>query len=204
MWSHHENTILSKIITQLNEDLNCPEDAEELKKFILRLIKTGDRKMVDLCTMAEKAFFHPDTKGSNSVKKVLPAILKVSSFLRETYGRPIYGAPNGIPSLNFSSPEGFEWIDIAVGSVSNPYARLKKYAEDLSSENPKDKSSIIAEGGAAATAYGRLQFENIDDGTRERIKSSLLRYCELDTLAMVMIVQAWREDVLQLGRAQGR
>ena len=201
MWSHHENTILSKIITQLNEDIDPPEDAEELKKFILRLIKTGNRKMVDLCTMAEKAFFHPDTKGSNSIKKVLPAILKVSSFLRETYGRPIYGAPNGIPSLNFSSPEGFEWIDIAVGSVSDPYARLKKYAEDLSSENPKDKSSIIAEGGAAATAYGRLQFENIDDGTRERIKSSLLRYCELDTLAMVMIVQAWREDTNLINRA---
>ena len=51
----------------------------------------------------------------------------------------------------------------------------------------------IAEGGAAAMAYGRLQFEDLTDSDRNLIKSALLRYCELDTLAMVMIVEAWRE-----------
>jgi len=40
-------------------------------------------------------------------------------------------------------------------------------------------------------AYARLQFEDLDNETRLRIKDSLLRYCELDTLAMVMVVQAW-------------
>jgi len=29
--------------------------------------------------------------------------------------------------------------------------------------------------------------------TRAKINEALLRYCELDTLAMVMIVQAWRD-----------
>jgi hypothetical protein len=28
--------------------------------------------------------------------------------------------------------------------------------------------------------------------TRLKIREALLRYCELDTLAMVMIVQGWR------------
>ena len=196
MWSHHENTILSKIILQLTEDSNRPEDTEDLISFIRCLIKMGDREMVDLCKIAEKTFFHPDTKGSNSIKKVLPAILKVSSVLRETYSKPIYGSPNGIQSLNFSSPSGFAWIDITEGSVADPYSRLKKYAEDVLPEDAEDKSSsIIAEGGAAATAYARLQFEDMDNGTRERIKSSLLRYCELDTLAMVMVVQGWRQDI---------
>ena len=55
-------------------------------------------------------------------------------------------------------------------------------------------SSIIADGGAAATAYARLQFESISDDARAQIISSLLRYCELDTLAMVMVVQAWQEQ----------
>ena len=196
MWSHHENTILSKIILQLTEDSNRPEDTEDLIGFIRRLIKMGDREMVDLCKISEKTFFHPDTKGSNSIKKVLPAILKVSSVLRETYSKPIYGSPNGIQSLNFSSPSGFAWIDITEGSVADPYSRLKKYAEDVLPEDAEDKSSsIIAEGGAAATAYARLQFEDMDNETRERIKSSLLRYCELDTLAMVMVVQGWRQDI---------
>ena len=59
-------------------------------------------------------------------------------------------------------------------------------------EEPDDEgASIIAEGGAAAMAYARLQFEDLDDQTRLRIKDSLLRYCELDTLAMAMVVQAW-------------
>ena len=52
--------------------------------------------------------------------------------------------------------------------------------------------SIIAEGGAAATAYARLQFEQMDAQTRERIKSALLRYCELDTLAMVRLWEVFR------------
>ena len=194
MWSHHENTILSHILRQLEEDPSPPEDAENLAVFLKGLIKGGDRAMVDLCALAEKAFFHPDTKGSSSIKKVLPAILKVSKILKDTYSRPIYGAPDGIPSRNFASPEGFAWLEATDG---DPYARLKQYAKDMlpSGVPLEDRSSIIAEGGAAATAYAKLQFEDMDAAKRERIKSALLRYCELDTLAMVMILQAWREMI---------
>ncbi len=196
MWSHHENTILSKIIEQLAKDPNRPVDADALTDFIKHLIKGGDRAMVDLCTMAEKSFFHPDTNGGNSIKAVLPAILKVSEVLREIYSRPIYGAPNGIVSLNFSSPNGIAWIDIeADGTASNPYAKLKQLAIGMIPDEAKDfegNVSAIAEGGAAATAYARLQFEDMDKQTRERICAALLRYCELDTLAMVMVVQAWQ------------
>jgi hypothetical protein len=31
------------------------------------------------------------------------------------------------------------------------------------------------------------------------IREALLRYCELDTLAMVMIVQGWQEAVGEMG-----
>ena len=51
----------------------------------------------------------------------------------------------------------------------------------------------IAQGGAAATAYARLQLEDLSEDDRARIEKALLRYCELDTMAMVMIVEAWRE-----------
>ena len=57
----------------------------------------------------------------------------------------------------------------------------------------------ITEGGAAATAYARLQFEDVDAVTRKTIRDALLRYCELDTLAMVMIVQAWLEFLGEVG-----
>jgi hypothetical protein len=51
----------------------------------------------------------------------------------------------------------------------------------------------LAQGGAATTAYGRLQFGDMPPQERERINTALLRYCELDTLAMVMIYQAWKD-----------
>ena len=154
--------------------------------------------MVDLCDLAGKAYFHPDTQGSSSIKKVLPAILKGSALLKNRYSKPIYGSPGGMPSLNFASPEGFAWIDVSTdGTVSDPYGRLKAMARDMLPEGVDVEAgddSIIAEGGAAATAYARLQFEQMDVQTRDRIKSALLRYCELDTLAMAMIVEAWRAD----------
>ncbi len=88
----------------------------------------------------------------------------------------------------------------ADGTVSDPYDRLKAMARDMLPEGVDvvaGDDSIIAEGGAAATAYARLQFEQMDAQTRELIESALLRYCELDTLAMAMIVEAWRADCLE-------
>jgi hypothetical protein len=195
MWSQHENTILSAIIQQLSTDAAAPDDAKVLIEFMLTLTTGGERAMIDLCTFAEKAFYHPDTKGGNSIKQVLPAILKVSTTLREIYSKPIYGAPHGIPSINFSSGTGFTWVDIAAdGSTIEPYALLKQYAKEMLLEGADDKTSVIADGGAAATAYARLQFESISTEARAKIIAALLRYCELDTLAMLMIVQAWQAD----------
>ena len=48
----------------------------------------------------------------------------------------------------------------------------------------------VTKGGAAAAAFHELQ-NNLDEKDRTAIKNSLLRYGELDTLAMAMIVQAW-------------
>jgi len=53
----------------------------------------------------------------------------------------------------------------------------------------------IREGGAAMTAYARLQFEEMSEYERGDIRRALLQCCELDTLAMVMIYEAWREDL---------
>ncbi len=50
-------------------------------------------------------------------------------------------------------------------------------------------------GGAAMTAYARMQFEEMSDYEREKIRSALLKYCELDTLAMVMIYEGWKDII---------
>ena len=51
----------------------------------------------------------------------------------------------------------------------------------------------IADGGAALTAYGKLQYTDMPEEERLAIKASLLKYCELDTLAMVMIWEYFKE-----------
>ena len=44
-----------------------------------------------------------------------------------------------------------------------------------------------------AAAFHALRNDaDLDQTEREAVKSTLLRYCELDTLAMVMIFQAWQ------------
>lgn len=42
-------------------------------------------------------------------------------------------------------------------------------------------------------AYARMQFEEMGEFERNEIRKALLKYCELDTLAMVMIYEGWRE-----------
>ena len=195
MWSSHENTVLNKIKDQLEDTDNPPNDALELIDFIQTLTKGGDREMYDLCTLSKDSYYQKDTKGSSSIKKVLPAVLKTSTWLKDKYSQPIYGSQQGIKSLNYSNFSW--WIDNGAGVPKEPYDLLKNYGADLLGEElyeGEDPDELaIAEGGAAATAYARLQFEDLDPSKRSSIENALLRYCELDTLAMVMIVQAWKD-----------
>ena len=50
-------------------------------------------------------------------------------------------------------------------------------------------------GGAALTAFGYLQYTDMSAAERQELRSGLLRYCELDTLAMVMIWEGFREVI---------
>ena len=50
-----------------------------------------------------------------------------------------------------------------------------------------DDTTAIADGGAAMSAYAKMQFTEMTSGERERIVKALLKYCELDTFAMVLV-----------------
>ena len=196
-WAAHENTILNHIGEQLQQRSAVVPDANDLLSFIADITDDGIRSMVDLNEIAKRTYFHPETKGRTSIKKVLPAVLRTSQFLKNKYQKPIYGAdaliPGAIQSLNLKD---FTWWQLAGGTVADPYGQLKNIVDDMLGEDGEgilDAEELeIAEGGAAAMAFGRLQFEDLTDQDRKRIKNALLRYCELDTLAMVMIVEAWK------------
>ncbi|MFM2051959.1 MAG: hypothetical protein RL682_2450, partial [Pseudomonadota bacterium] len=121
-WSHHENSILNAIKVQLQMDDQPPEDTPDLIAFIDDITKGGPRAMVDLADVARKHYFHPSTKGSCSIKKVLPAVMQSSPYLKNTYSQPIYGAAGGIASHNFTNMAWFQHT--ADGAVADPYKLL--------------------------------------------------------------------------------
>jgi hypothetical protein len=201
-YSHHENTILRHIIRQL-ENSNF-DDKDELIPFLLsiteekdkqgKIIRKGERSMVDLCYIVQRFFYHPLMKGSNSIKSVLPAILKSSSFLQEKYTQPI--GKIKVSSTNF--PPEHRWIEDLNGQTIDPYKSLpfvyeNKTAEELSSYFGDVEE--IGNGGAAMTAYGLLQYTDLSSEQRKHLVRALLKYCELDTLAMVMLVEYFQNEM---------
>lgn len=201
-YATHENTILNAIRAQLLE--SDEPDRADLSVFIETLTHrtervdghnqtfTGARDMVDLCDVVKRFFYHPSMKGSNSIKAVLPAVLNASRFLQEKYSQSIYGSE--IPSKNISADSPVAWISRAQdGSVENPYKKLPNISEylpdgllrDVNDTEATGSELAVNNGGAALTAYSMLQF--CGKAMVEPLKQALLRYCELDTMAMVFI-----------------
>lgn len=53
----------------------------------------------------------------------------------------------------------------------------------------------LSGGGAALTAYAKMQFTEMSELERKLVIKGLLRYCELDTLAMVIIYEYWLNEL---------
>lgn len=198
-YSNHENTVLCQIYGQLKE--SDESDKVELMDFIRTITKyskeetwEGERNMVDLWDIVKKSYYHPLTYGSNSIKKVLPAILHQSEFLQKKYSKAIYGLQSGIKSLNFSEHVWLKRDDH--GKVVDPYKQLPRIFEGIDNEVIEtfmSKGDELAEGGAAMMAFGRMQFTQMSELETKALSKALLKYCELDTLAMVMIIEHFFE-----------
>lgn len=198
----HENTIVNAIIAQLMS--SGETDAHELISF-LKSISTatkdnveqwvGDRSMVDLNKVVKDYYYNPLTQGSNSIKAILPASLNSSPYLQEKYSKPI-GTIN-VGSSNFEP--GHIWLQKDGDALLNPYKMLPPLFDGwsmLELENTISELEGIADGGAALTAYAKLQYTDMDQKERGEITSALLKYCELDTLAMVMVYEHFKYDLV--------
>lgn len=204
-YADHENTYLVKIWHQLNDatEEEVP-DRRSLMDFIQTITHSpkespahwrGRRDMVDMLRLVRRYFYHIDMKGSNSIKVVLPAVMKISDYLRARYSEPVYGTPGGIESRNFRNQAWYRTD--SNGDVIDPYRLLEPVFTDIDQETLESMiiDEAIADGGAAMTAYARMQFSRMSDAERDLATRALLRYCELDTLAMVMIWEYWNEQV---------
>ena len=203
-YATHENSILNAIRRQLDESNEV--DREELIAFIDEIThesKTkregGPRDMVDLLEVVKRYFYEPrEMGGSNSIKVVLPAVLNVSQFLKDKYSQPIYGTQ--IPSQNIPKTAPIAWITTETGRVENPYHLLPSVSKLLGIAIIDDdmlekigEDMTIANGGAALTAYNKLMFCN--GSMNDALRTALLRYCELDTMAMVFIWEFFNDNV---------
>jgi hypothetical protein len=202
----HENTVLCQIREQLLNTLEEVPDRSDLVTFIESITTfdgrnsskswDGDRTMVDMCELVKKYYYHPAMKGSNSIKKVLPAILNESKYLQKRYSKAIYGRGSEVESINYKDWKWIEWD--ATGKVIDPYKRLPPIFSDLDLEimNSLVTEDHIADGGAAMTAYARIQFTQMSQEELDRVVQALLKYCELDTFAMVMIWEYWNHEIV--------
>jgi hypothetical protein len=199
-YADHENTVLTLIHRQMHEDKKIIANRKELASFIEAISHSngnsiekwrGERDMIDLLDIVKRYYYHPVMKGSNSIKAVLPAVME-SAYIQKKYSGPVYGGNGSIKSLNFKDQV---WLQKdARGQIINPYKLLPPLFKNTV-RNDLDSfltDESLADGGAAMTAYARMQFTEMTGTERKKIAEGLLRYCELDTLAMVMIYEYFR------------
>lgn len=170
MWSPFENTILKEILEQMDI---YDYTNETLKNWLTNI--TTDKKQgregrfVDMNDLTLQYFFHPDMKGKTSIKKVLPAIWNNNEYLH-------------------SIPWFKKYVSDSVFSL-NPYDTLAPIINELENEE------VVKDGTGAMRAYQELMFGGNSEKPerREQLKKLLLQYCELDTMAMVIIWKYWMD-----------
>ena len=201
-YHNHENTILNVIYNQLKT--SDEPDRGELMDFIQHISHNtgsnadnwvGNRDMIDLFKLVLNYYYDLSMGGSNSIKAVLPAALNSSKYLKEKYSKTLKEIE--VSSLNFLDTHRFIELD-ENGKVISPYKNLPPLFDNWDADSlDRAVTNIegISDGGAALTAYGKLQFEEVSKRERLEIEKGLLRYCELDTLAMVMILEYFREVI---------
>ena len=198
-YHNHENTYLRMIYGQIvSGELEVAEpEKTELLAFIDEITRhkpdsktyvTGNRNMVDLYEIVQRYYYSPYSNGKVGLKFVLPSIINDVPYLKQKYGKKgIYGKLLDIKSLNF---DDHQWIDPAFNN--DPYKTLPTIFEGYDRDELDeyfDEMDGIADGGAALSAYAYLQYTHIPEDIRLKLKEALLRYCELDTMAMCFLVE---------------
>ncbi|MGD1149357.1 MAG: DUF2779 domain-containing protein [Thermoanaerobaculaceae bacterium] len=160
---------------------SVPELAEDLLDIAARL--------ADLLPVVREHVYHPDFHGSFSLKSVLPALVppvsavaSVERALRacspEDTRQPLQGTPGGrAPQQHCLSRAGAR-LAPALKRSPSPYDDLE-----------------VAEGATASLALERLMFRRdaMTADERQHLRDALLRYCALDTMSMIRMLDRLRE-----------
>ena len=175
MWATHENTVLRKILKQME---SRGFDHPRLNTWLTIITSDSDEKrvgrLVDMNRFTVENYFHPYMKGRSSIKKTLPAVWNYHPQLHEVPWFKKYFRKD------------------SAGEIMDPYQTLKFLFAAKSAESElaeRELAEVVAEGSAAMKAYFDMQYGDPDK--RDEIKNQLLEYCKLDTMAMVIIWYYW-------------
>jgi hypothetical protein len=184
-WGAYENTVLTFFSKESSKQgLTIPPIVESV-------IAGGERAMVDLAAVVKLGYYAPGSGASSSIKKLLLPTLRASPRLKHLYGQPTY---NG---RNFTNMQWWVESEEGNGEPKHPYTLLAEFV-DTTGSSPLS----IAQGSDAMVAYDMLQDDSLAPEVRSAIEAGLKRYCELDTLAMTMIVQALQDFCTDLPTAR--
>ena len=79
-----------------------------------------------------------------------------------------------------------------MGCFCKKYPIAYSTTVDESVEGATDSNDILNNGGLANANYAKLQYDGLTNDEKLKLKNALLRYCELDTMAMVLIYEFFK------------
>jgi hypothetical protein len=174
MWSPYENTMLKSIYTQLSKYGHSNPTLRNWLEHVVAIDSSDNGMFVDLCKFALDHYFHPKMKGRVSIKVTLPAVLSSCHSERITHWLNSFEKDVSVFKLDTK------------GEIVNPYKLLP--AVDIF-----ELAERVEDGMGATRAYEHILF-GLGKSKMEEVQSykrALLRYCKLDTLAMVIIWEHW-------------
>ncbi len=181
-WADYEVVVTQELANELRGDESKADlvswvDRNWGTNFKNKKLNVKSERTVDLVVISRAHFYDPAMNGSHSIKKVLPvawknpAIQKLfPKYAHDQHGQPVNSPYDALPALTLQDS--------------------RDHALDLSKLDDLD---IVRNGPGAMLAYEHIRYglAASDQAARKSMRRQLMRYCELDTAAMVMIWKHW-------------
>jgi hypothetical protein len=185
-YSEFERNALKIIRNELLHEDDSVAGSEDLADWIEQFITRRDSNatqgpyLADLSRLVRNFYYNSRMGNSLSIKDVVQSVLTLSPYLKKIYERP-YSSSN-FDSIIWWQPQQDEEL------VKNPYSVLLE----------EQRGTSIRRGTEAMIVYNKLLNGRLAGAEKEEHIHALLKYCELDTLAMLMIFQHWLELMNQV------
>ncbi|MDZ7682487.1 MAG: DUF2779 domain-containing protein [Fodinibius sp.] len=181
-YSNFERNALKTIRRELISEQHEVSDAEALIGWIQQIIDRNDSShqnppyVADLSRLVKNFYYNREMGNSLSIKDVLQSVMSYSDFLKAQYSQP-YSSRN-FDEMRWWQPNGSD-------GARNPYKLLMETGD-----------APIRRGTEAMVVYGKMIAQQWSADKMAAFRQALLKYCELDTLAMMMIYQHWHYKLL--------